>query len=275
MGHKRLYDDEESNHEDGINTVLLPNQQKQVIPQTTAILNIKLLILKKEEYDIWAMKMEHYLEYIDNDVWKRSGNHQKLGFGVMQIQRKWKKAGYQTQFEAFKISIQKGLNRDMTDSKNYFSLKHHVLKYQLRIANHKVSQIFAPKHGVFEQEIQGASKTSSCAQNVAFVSQSKSSTNKVKSGFTGAYSTCTPSTSSTNIPEKEVLAGFADEIAMIAIRMKKFYKKTGRRVRVDGKTHAKGTNEGKRKETHFNNIRSWGKAQRRIYGLAEQIDDKN
>ncbi|GJZ51208.1 ribonuclease H-like domain-containing protein [Tanacetum coccineum] len=100
----------------------------------------------------------------------------------------------------------------------------------------------------------------------------KSSTNKVKSGFTGAYSTCTPSTSSTNVPEKEVLAGFADEviyslfakqtedldllhedleqiddvdieemdinwqIAMIAIRMKKFYKKTGRRVRVDGKT---------------------------------------
>ncbi|GJZ42884.1 hypothetical protein Tco_0590139 [Tanacetum coccineum] len=111
----------------------------------------------------------------------------------------------------------------------------------------------------------------SCAQNVAFVSQSKSSTNKVKSGFSGAYSSCTPSTSSTNIPEKEVLAGFADEviyslfskqtedldllhedleqiddvdieemdinwqIAMIAIRMKKFYKKTGRRVRVDGK----------------------------------------
>ncbi|GJS22953.1 ribonuclease H-like domain-containing protein [Tanacetum coccineum] len=38
-----------------------------------------------------------------------------------------------------------------------------------------------------------------------FVSQSKSSTNKVKSGFSGAYSTCTPSTSSTNIPETEVL----------------------------------------------------------------------
>ncbi|GKC27084.1 hypothetical protein Tco_1034378, partial [Tanacetum coccineum] len=101
---------------------------------------------------------------------------------------------------------------------------------------------------------------------------SKSSTNKVKSSFTGAYSTCTPSTSSTNISEKEILADFADEviyslfakqsedwdllhedmeqiddldieemdinwhIAMIAIRMKKFYKKTGRRVRVNGKT---------------------------------------
>ncbi|GJV50445.1 reverse transcriptase domain-containing protein [Tanacetum coccineum] len=41
---------------------------------------------------------------------------------------------------------------------------------------------------------------------------SKSSTNKVKSSFTGAYSTCTPSTSSTNISEKEILADFADEV---------------------------------------------------------------
>ncbi|GKG35215.1 hypothetical protein Tco_0440369, partial [Tanacetum coccineum] len=32
-----------------------------------------------EEYDIWAMEMEHYLEYIDNDVWKviQNGNSKK------------------------------------------------------------------------------------------------------------------------------------------------------------------------------------------------------
>ncbi|GKB49363.1 hypothetical protein Tco_0900116 [Tanacetum coccineum] len=47
--------------------------------------------------------------------------------------------------------------------------------------------------------------------------------------------------SSTNIPVKEVLVVLLMiwtinwQIAMIAIRMKKFYKKTGRRVRVDGK----------------------------------------
>ncbi|GJU84276.1 hypothetical protein Tco_1291822 [Tanacetum coccineum] len=64
-------DDEASNHEDASNTGAAPKQQQQVIPQTTAISNIKLPILKKEEYDIWAMEMEHYLEYIDNDVWKK------------------------------------------------------------------------------------------------------------------------------------------------------------------------------------------------------------
>ncbi|GJR85693.1 hypothetical protein Tco_0209704 [Tanacetum coccineum] len=123
---------------------------------------------------------------------------------------------------------------------------------------------------VFEQELTSTSKSSASAQNVAFVSHSKNSTNKVKSGHTDAYNTYTHSNSSNNIPEREVPAGFADEviyslfakqsedldllhedleqiddmdveemdinwqIAMIVIRMKKFYKKTGRRVRIDG-----------------------------------------
>ncbi|GJW42014.1 hypothetical protein Tco_0070813 [Tanacetum coccineum] len=71
--------DEESNHEEASDTDAAPKQQQQVIPQTTAISNIKLPILKKEEYDIWAMEMEHYLEYIDNEVWKviQNGNSKK------------------------------------------------------------------------------------------------------------------------------------------------------------------------------------------------------
>ncbi|GJW62945.1 putative ribonuclease H-like domain-containing protein [Tanacetum coccineum] len=106
-------------------------QHPLVIPQTTAISNIKTSILKKEEYDIWAMEMEHYLEYIDNEVWKS-----------------------------------------------------------------------------FEQKF-SASKTSLKCSNVAFVSQSKRSTLKLS---LVPYNTCTLITSSTNIPKKEVLAGFADEV---------------------------------------------------------------
>ncbi|GKD00289.1 hypothetical protein Tco_1170563 [Tanacetum coccineum] len=48
---QHLSDDEASNHEDASDTGAAPKQQ-QVIPQTTAISNIKLPILKKEEYDI-------------------------------------------------------------------------------------------------------------------------------------------------------------------------------------------------------------------------------
>nr|GEW24939.1 xylulose kinase-1 [Tanacetum cinerariifolium] len=48
-----------------------PTQQ---IPHT--VLSIKLLVLKKGEYDIWAMKMEHYLSHTNYPIWQviQNGN---------------------------------------------------------------------------------------------------------------------------------------------------------------------------------------------------------
>ncbi|GJY05659.1 hypothetical protein Tco_0371599 [Tanacetum coccineum] len=113
------------------------------------------------------------------------------------------KAIFKQQFEAFKISNSEGLEKRYDRFQQLLSqLEAHGAEVSTEDANHKV----------FEQEIQGAPKPSLSAQNVAFVSQSKSNTNKVKSGFSGAYSSCTPSTSSTNVPEKEILVGFADEV---------------------------------------------------------------
>ncbi|GKB54618.1 hypothetical protein Tco_0905371 [Tanacetum coccineum] len=270
---QHLSDDEESNHEDASDTGAAPKQQQQqVIPQTTAISNIKLPILKKEEYDIWAMEMEHYLEYIDNEdgivqvlslvtaveiqavekerkaknillmaipkehmrrfhgmddakeIWEAI----RTRFGGNANSKKMQKAVFKQQFEAFKISNSEGLEKGYDRFQQLLSqLEAHGAEVSTEDANHKFLRSLPPAWSnlamtmrtnpeidtlsiddlynnlrVFEQEIQGASKTSSSAQNVAFVSQSKSSTNKVKSGFTGAYSTCTPSTSSTNIPER-------------------------------------------------------------------------
>ncbi|GKE86924.1 ribonuclease H-like domain-containing protein, partial [Tanacetum coccineum] len=263
---QHLSNDEASYHEDvsdnGTATNKPKQQQQQLIPTTTTISNIKLPILKKEEYDIWAIEMEHYLEYINNDVWKviRNGNSKK---------------------------------RILTGKDGVVRVLPPVSAAEIHV------------------ELTSTSKSSASAQNVAFVSHNKSSTNKVKSGHTGGYSTYTPFTSSNNIPEREVPDGFADEviyslfakqskdldllhedleqiddmdieemdinwqIAIFAIRIKKFYKKTGRRVRIDGKKPvgfdkkklecfkchnigyfarecpSKGTNDGKKRDSFY------------------------
>ncbi|GJZ38809.1 ribonuclease H-like domain-containing protein, partial [Tanacetum coccineum] len=369
------FDDEASFHEDASENGTASNkpkqQQQQLIPTTTTISNIKLPILKKEEYDIWAMEMEHYLEYIDNDVWKviQNGNSKKrnstgkdgvirvlppvsaaeihavekerkartillmaipkehLGrfhgmdnakeiweairtrFGGNVNSKKMQKAVLKQHFEAFTISSSEGLEKGYDRFQQLLSqLEAHGAEVSTEDANHMFLRSLPPPWSnlamtmrtkpnvdtlsiddlynnlrVFEQELTSTSKLSASAQNVAFVSHSKSNTNKVKS--TGAYSTYTPSTSSNNIPEREVPTGFADEviyslfvkqpedldllhedleqindldieemdinwqIAMIAIRMKKFYKKTGRRVRIDG--NKPGTNDGKKRDSFY------------------------
>ncbi|GJY69760.1 ribonuclease H-like domain-containing protein [Tanacetum coccineum] len=155
-------------------------------------------------------------------------------------------------WEAIRTSSE-GLEKDRQIRKNYsLQLKALVLKYPLR-SNHKFLRSLPSAWSnlamtmrtkpdvdtlsiddlynnlrVFEQELTSTSKSSASAQNVAFVSHSKSSTNKVKSGHTGAYSTYTPSTSSNNIPEREVPAGFADE-----------------------ECTSKGTNDGKKRDSFY------------------------
>ncbi|GJT32439.1 ribonuclease H-like domain-containing protein [Tanacetum coccineum] len=45
-----------------------PQTQPQHVPHTMS--TVKLPILKKGEYDIWAMKMEHYLAHTDYPIWE-------------------------------------------------------------------------------------------------------------------------------------------------------------------------------------------------------------
>ncbi|GJT52742.1 hypothetical protein Tco_0978899 [Tanacetum coccineum] len=61
----------------------LPNNGPPPVVRPNGPSSLPLLIyggvVQQEEYDIWAMEMEHYLEYIDNDVWKviQNGNSKK------------------------------------------------------------------------------------------------------------------------------------------------------------------------------------------------------
>ncbi|GJU48597.1 ribonuclease H-like domain-containing protein [Tanacetum coccineum] len=339
-----------STGKDGIVRVLSPvtAAEIQAVEKERKAKNILLMAIPKEH-----MRRFHGMDDA-KEIWEAI----RTRFGGNANSKKMQKAVFKQQFEAFKISNSEGLEKGYDRFQQLLSqLEAHGAEVSTEDANHKFLRSLPPAWSnlamtmrtnpeidtlsiddlynnlrVFEQEIQGASKTSSSAQNVAFVSQSKSSTNKVKSGFTGAYSTCTPSTSSTNIPEKEVLAGFADEviyslfakqsedwdllhedleqiddvdieemdinwqIAMIAIRMKKFYKKTGRRVRVDGKTPVgfdkkklecfnchntshfarecttKGTHDGKKKRDSSYQHQEAGKQEKNQMGLLTMDD---
>ncbi|GJS86820.1 hypothetical protein Tco_0769456, partial [Tanacetum coccineum] len=82
-----LHDDEElSLHDDASLAGSVPATNKEDAPAkppqiitTNTLSNIKLPVLQKDDYDTWAMEMEHYLEYIDNEVWKviQNGNSKK------------------------------------------------------------------------------------------------------------------------------------------------------------------------------------------------------
>lgn len=211
-------------------------------------------------------------------------------FGGNANSKKMQKAVLKHKFEAFTVSSFEGLEKGYDRFQHLLSqLEAHGSGVPADDANHKFFRALPNEWStvaitmrmkedvdtwsiddpynnlkVFEQDIKGASMASISAANVAFMGQSKSSTGKLNSGCYG--------TSSSNQRDREVHAGFADEImylvfskgskdtdlinkdleeindddieemdinwqlAMIALRMKRLYKRTRRNLRFDGKT---------------------------------------
>ncbi|GJW73365.1 ribonuclease H-like domain-containing protein [Tanacetum coccineum] len=111
---------------------------------------------------------------------------------------------------------------------------------------------------VFENDVKGPTASSSSTQNVAFVSENTSSTNEVSTAYsvsntsgqnsqyeqTSSYSLLANQSSCPQLDHEDLeqLDEFDLEemdlkwqVAMISMRMKKFYKKTGRKLQFDAK----------------------------------------
>ncbi|GJY15711.1 ribonuclease H-like domain-containing protein [Tanacetum coccineum] len=145
-----LHDDEELSLHDDASLAGLDQHPKRrcsmlnhlnFIPQITlSLILYKNPVLQKDDYDTWAMEMEHYLEYIDNEVWKviQNGNSKKrvtkgkdgvyrvlppttqeeqiwaaikTRFGGNANSKKMQKAVLKQQFEAFTISSKESLEK--------------------------------------------------------------------------------------------------------------------------------------------------------------------
>ncbi|GJZ61656.1 hypothetical protein Tco_0617793 [Tanacetum coccineum] len=285
-------------------------------PQTPyTLLTIKLPILKKGEYDIWVMKMEHYLNHTDYPIWEviQNGNGRvsvttntngvikvlppktaketiarererktrttlllalledhlakfhkmtdtkemweaiKSRFSGNDESKKIQKYILRKQFEGFSISNSEGLHKGYDRFQSLLSqLKIHGAGVSTEDANQKflralpfswsqVSLVMRTKQGVdslsfddlynnlrtFESDVKGSTALSSSSHNVAFVySESTNNTNNVSTAYVDLEQL-----DEFDLEEMDLKW----QVAMISMRLKKFYKKSGRKILFDGK----------------------------------------
>ncbi|GJR10945.1 putative ribonuclease H-like domain-containing protein [Tanacetum coccineum] len=292
-----------------------PTQQT---PHTVS--TIKLPILKKGEYDIWAMKMEHYFTHTDYPIWEviqrgnglvsvstdtnglikvlppktaeeilareterkarttllmalpedhlakfhKMTNAKEMWEAIMSRfdgndePKKMQKYILKQQFEGFSVSNSEGLHKGYDMFQSLLSqLEIHGAGVSTEDANQKflkslpsawsqVSLMMRTKPGVdslgfddlynnlrvFESDVKGSTTSSSNIQNVAFISENTSSTNDLDEF---------------DLEEMDLKW----QVAMISMRMKKFYKKTGRKLQFDAKEPDKdnGRRSGKQEDS--------------------------
>ncbi|GKC13482.1 ribonuclease H-like domain-containing protein, partial [Tanacetum coccineum] len=269
-----------------------PTQQT---PHTVS--TIKLPILKKGEYDIWAMKWniiwpiqtiqsgrsaeeiiarererkarttllmalpkDHLAKFHKMTDAKEMWDAIKSRFGGNDESKKMQKYILKQQFEGFFVSNTEGLHKGYDRFQSLLSqLEIHGAGVSTEDANQKflrslpsawsqVSLIMRTKPGVdslsfddlynnirvFESDVKGSTASSSNPQNVAFVSENTSSANEVST----AYYVPNPSDHEDLEQIDEYDLEEMDlkwQVAMISMRMKKFYKKTGRKLQFDAK----------------------------------------
>ncbi|GJX68702.1 hypothetical protein Tco_0304429, partial [Tanacetum coccineum] len=211
---QHLSDDESSYHEDASENGTATNkpkqhQQQQLIPTTTTISNIKLPILKKEEYDIWAMETistgkdgvvrvlppvsAAEIHVVEKERKARTillmdipKEHLRRFHGIDDAKEIW---------EAIRTSSE-GLEKGYDRFQQLLSqLEAHGDKVSTEDANHKFLRYLPPAWS-----------------NLAMTMKTKPDVDTL---------------SIDDFKSKEQIINW--QIAMIAIRMKKFYKKTGRR----------------------------------------------
>nr|GEW77051.1 hypothetical protein [Tanacetum cinerariifolium] len=157
--------------------------------------------MKKGEYDIWAMKMEHYLEHTDYPIWEviQKGN----GVSTEDVNQKFLRSLPSSWSQVSLIMRTK----PGEDTLNFDDLYNNLR--------------------VFESDVKGSTGSSSSSHNVAFVSsENTSSTNEVNPSYSDLEQV-----DEFDLEEMDLKW----QVAIISTRLKKFYKKTRRKLHFDAK----------------------------------------
>ncbi|GKB16481.1 putative ribonuclease H-like domain-containing protein [Tanacetum coccineum] len=271
-----------------------PSSQTPTQQTPHTVSTIKLPILKKGEYDIWAMKMDHYLAHTDYPIWEviqnRNGpisittdiqeDHLAKFHKMTDAKEMWdaiksrfdrnnelkKMQMYilKQQFEGLYVSNSEELHKGYD---RFQSLPSQLEIHGAGVDNLSFDDLYNNLR-VFENDVKGSTASSSNTKNVAFVFENTSSTNDVSIAYsvsnTSGYNSQYEQTSSyfllanqSSCPQLdhedlEQLDEFDLEemdlkwqVAMISMRMKKFYKKTGHFAR---ECRTKGNQDRRRRD---------------------------
>ncbi|GJW48954.1 ribonuclease H-like domain-containing protein [Tanacetum coccineum] len=260
---------------------------------------------------LMAIPKEHLRRFHGMDDAKEIWEAIRTRFGGNANSKKMQKAVLKQQFEAFSISSSEGLEKGYDRFQQLLSqLEAHGAEVSTEDANHKFLTSLLPAWSNLAMTMRTKPNVDTLSIDDLYNNLRQDSTNKFKTGITGAYilnsyyikqyqekSTCFVFADEViiySLPNNRKIFGLAFQddleqiddvdieemdinwqIAMIAIRMKKFYKKTGRRVRIDGnkpvgfdkkklecfKCHntghfarecpSKGTNDGKKRDSIY------------------------
>ncbi|GJY31167.1 putative ribonuclease H-like domain-containing protein [Tanacetum coccineum] len=204
---------------------------------------------------LMALPEDHLAKFHKMTDAKEMWDAIKSRFGGNDESKKMQKYILKQQFEGFSVSNSEGLHKGYDRFQSLLS--------QLEIHGAGVDSLsFDDLYNnlrVFENDVKGSTASSSSTQNVAFVSKNTSSTNDVSTAYsvsnpsprsisqyeqTSSYSLLANQSSCPQLDHEDLeqLDEFYLEemdlkwqVAMISMRMKKFYKKTGRKLQFDAK----------------------------------------
>ncbi|GJX40659.1 ribonuclease H-like domain-containing protein [Tanacetum coccineum] len=238
-------------------TTYTQGQIKVLPPRTTEEILARERERKARTTLLMALPEDHLAKFHKMTDAKEMWDAIKSRFGRNDESKKMQKYILKQQFEGFSVSNSEGLHKGYDRFQSLLSqLEIHGAGVSTEDANQKflrslpsawsqVSLIMRTKPGVdslsfddlynnlrvFENDVKGSTASFLSMQNVAFVSENTSSTNDVST----AYGVSNPS-------DLEQLDKFDLEemdlkwqMVMILMRIKKFYKKTGRNLQFDAK----------------------------------------
>ncbi|GJV03764.1 putative reverse transcriptase domain-containing protein [Tanacetum coccineum] len=243
-----------------------PQTPTQQAPHTVS--TIKLPILKKGKYDIWDMKMEHYLRHTDYPIWEviQKGNGPSVfnSEGLHKGYDRFQSLLSQLEIYGAGVSTEDANQKFLRSLPSSWSQVSLVMRTKPGVDSLSIDDLYNNLR-VFESDIKGSTRSSSSAPNVAFVSsESTSSTNDVSTTYeVSTSSRYNSQRGNSSLYTDELMYSFFSnqssgphldhedleqldefdleemdlkwQVAMISMRLKKFYKKTGRKLHFDAK----------------------------------------